>query len=150
MAALSDLVAGTAAFDIADTTEFVEGAVIGLDPRLVRRLRAGEFAHQAHLDLHGLTAEEARPVVDRFLTEAFRRGYRCVLLIHGRGLNSKDHVPVLKKRVAAWLARGAAARIVLAFTTARQHDGGTGALYVLLRRQREAKQPIRVTEGAKW
>src|SRR5439155_176890 len=69
LALLSDLVAGSACFDVADTREYVEGAIVGLDPRLVRRLRRGDFAWQAHLDLHGMTAEAARPAVDRFLLE---------------------------------------------------------------------------------
>jgi len=59
LAALCDLVEGTAPFDISDSDEHVEGAIVGLDPRLLRRLRKGEFAYQAHLDLHGLTSEEA-------------------------------------------------------------------------------------------
>ena len=77
-----------------------------------------------------------------------RDGYRCVLVVHGRGLNSKDQIPVLKEHMKSWLARGRTGRHVLAFTSARQHDGGAGALYVLLRRDRKAR-PIRVTEGAK-
>jgi len=149
LAELSDLVTGIGPFDITNTAEYLEGAVIGLDPRLVRRLRAGEFAYQRHLDLHGLTAEEARRAVDDFLANAYRRGQRCVLIIHGRGLNSEGHNPVLKKRLAGWLAHGAHARLVLAFTSARACDGGAGALYVLLRRQRQPKKPMRVTEGSK-
>ena len=145
---LSDLIAGSARFDIADTREYVEGAIVGLDPRLVRRLRRGDFSWQSHVDLHGLTAEEARPVVDRFLTDSVRAGLRCVLIVHGRGLNSKDQTPVLKERLKSWLARGRPARVVLAFTTARPCDGGAGALYVLLRRDR-TRRPIEVTEGAK-
>jgi DNA-nicking Smr family endonuclease len=148
MAALSDLVAGAGRFDISDTREYVEGAVVGLDPRLLRRLRRGDFAWQAHLDLHGMTGDQARVAVDRFLVEAVRATHRCVLIIHGRGLNSKDQTPVLKERLKSWLARGRAAHVVLAFTTARPCDGGAGALYVLLRRDRR-RRPIRVIEGAK-
>lgn len=151
LAELSDLVTGAGSFDIADTVEFVEGAVTGLDRRLVRRLRGGDFAYQSHLDLHGMTADAARTAIDQFLTRAVRQGQRCVLIIHGRGLNSKDQIPVLKHRVAGWLSRGAWARLVLAFTSARACDGGAGALYVLLRRQRRGgKPPITVTHGAKW
>lgn len=150
LAELCDLVTGTAPFDLTDSDEYVEGAMVGLDPRLLRRLRAGEFAYQAHLDLHGMTSDEARGEVDTFLTRAYRNGKRCVLIIHGRGRNSKDQVPVLKSRLTTWLARGQSARRILAFTSARACDGGTGAVYVLLRRQRHIKRPIRVTEGAKW
>jgi DNA-nicking Smr family endonuclease len=148
LAALSDLVSGEGDFDISETREYVEGHVIGLDPRLVRRLRRGDFAWQAHLDLHGLTATAARAAVERFVLGSVRDGHRCVLLVHGRGLNSKDQVPVLKERMKAWLARGTIGRHVLAFTSARPCDGAAGALYVLLRRDRR-RRPIRVTEGAK-
>ena len=148
LAVLSDLVRGEARFDVSDTREYVEGAIVGLDPRVLRRLRRGDFAWQAHLDLHGMSGEVARREVDAFLQRAVRGGHRCVLIVHGRGHNSKDQTPVLKERLKSWLARGAAARIVLAFTTARPCDGGAGALYVLLRRDRR-RRPIRVTEGAK-
>lgn len=148
LAALSDLVAGATQFDVTDTREYIEGVVVGLDPRLIRRLRRGDFAWQAHVDLHGRTAAEAREDVDRFILDSFRAGWRCVLIVHGRGLNSKDHTPVLKERLKSWLAHGRISKVVLAFATARPCDGGAGALYVLLRRERRAR-PIRVTEGAK-
>jgi len=148
LAELSDLVTGAARFDITDTREYVEGVVVGLDPRLIRRLRRGDFAWQAHVDLHGLTAAEAREAVERFIAESFRAGRRCILIVHGRGLNSKDQTPVLKERLKSWLAHGRIARVVLAFASARACDGGAGALYVLLRRERRTR-PIRVTEGAK-
>jgi DNA-nicking Smr family endonuclease len=149
LAELADLVSGAGALDLADTDEYIEGRVAGLDPRVVRRLRRGDFAYQAHLDLHHLTVEEARAEVDRFLAAAYRKGQRCVLIIHGRGHNSKDQIPVLKERLMVWLGRGTLARYVLAFTTARACDGGAGAIYVLLRRRRRGKAPFVVTEGAK-
>jgi DNA-nicking Smr family endonuclease len=148
LALLSDLVEGGAHFDVSDTREYVEGAIVGLDPRVLRRLRRGDYAWQAHIDLHGMTAEEARGAVDRFLAASVTAGHRCVLIVHGRGHNSKDQTPVLKERLKVWLARGRAARIVLAFTTARPCDGGGGALYVLLRRDRTRRR-IQVIEGAK-
>ena len=150
LAELCDLVTGAAPFDITDSDEHVEGAMVGLDPRLLRRLRAGEFAYQAHIDLHGMTVEEARPVVEQFLSRSYQSGKRCVLIVHGRGRNSKDQIPVLKSRLITWLARGQSTRLILAFTSARACDGGAGAVYVLLRRRREARRPIRVVAGAKW
>ena len=63
-----------------------------------------------------------------------RAGHRCVLLVHGRGLHSKDNIPILKQAVRSWLERGQIARAVLAFASARPCDGGVGAVYVLLRR----------------
>jgi DNA-nicking Smr family endonuclease len=148
-AVLSDLVTGNGDFDISDSTEYVEGAVVGLDPRLLRRLRRGEFAYQAMIDLHGMSAAVARGAVERFITNAITAGHREVLIVHGRGHNSKVHVPVLKERLKSWLARGRIGRSVLAFTSARPADGGAGALYILLRRRRGAKEPIRVYAGAK-
>ncbi len=132
--ALEALVSGEAPFHVAETTEFIEGAVDGVDRRTRLRLRRGELSVQAHLDLHGQTREEARASVERFLREQRQRGHRCVLIVHGRGLNSKDQIPVLKEQLSRWLARGALARSVLAFCTARPCDGGGGAIYVLLRR----------------
>jgi DNA-nicking Smr family endonuclease len=150
LALLSELVEGSGQFDITNSTEFLEGCAVGVDHRLLRRLRAGEFAYQSHLDLHGKTVKEAKEAVSAFLTAAYQRGQRCVLIIHGRGLNSEGHSPVLKRHLTDWLARGHWARIVLAFTSARPCDGGLGALYVLLRKRRRKKEFIRVTQGANW
>ena len=134
MAVLSDLIHGDGLFDIADTDEYIEGLAPGIDRRLLRRLRRGEYAVQGHVDLHGLRKDEAHLAVDRFLEKARAEGKRCVLIVHGRGLNSKDQIPVLKERLRVWLTRGRIARGVLAFSTARPADGGAGAVYVLLRR----------------
>ncbi len=132
--ALEALVSGEAPFDLADSDEFIEGRVPGLDPGIVRRLRRGEFAVQGHIDLHGMTREEAKGAVDAFLRQARRAGKRCVLLVHGRGIHSKDQVPILKDALRTWLATARFGRHVLAFATARPVDGGAGAIYVLLRR----------------
>lgn len=148
LAELCDLVTGNAPFDISDSDEFVEGGIVGVDPQLLGRLRRGEFSYQAHIDLHGLTRDEARADVEAFVRSAYQTGKRCVLIIHGRGLNSKDNVPVLKSALSGWLTRGALGHLVLAFSTARPCDGGAGALYVLLRR-RPKKSPFVVTNGAR-
>jgi DNA-nicking Smr family endonuclease len=133
-AELADLVDGAGPFDISATDEYVEALGPGIDRRLLRQLKAGDYALQAHLDLHGLNSEEARVEVDTFLTKARADGRRCVLIIHGRGHNSKDGVAVLKERLQVWLTRGRIGRGVLAFCTARPVDGGAGAVYVLLRK----------------
>lgn len=149
LAELSDLASGKKGFDITDTDEYIEGAIVGLDPRLVRKLRQGNFPRQAHLDLHGMTTEVAQAEMERFLTSTARAGLRCILIVHGRGRNSVGQIPVLKDRLKLWLSRGRLAKLVLAFATARPHDGGPGALYVLLRRTRKGKEPILVLEGAR-
>ncbi len=134
MAELADLCDGEGAFDISNSDEYIEGVGPGIDKRLLRRLRNGDYAVQAHVDLHGLTRDEAKTRVIRFVDESRRAGRRCILIVHGRGLHSKDQIPVLKEAVRTWLERGPVARAVLAFATAKPHDGGAGAVYVLLRR----------------
>jgi len=134
MARLADLVAGSVHFDVSDTVEHVEGLARGVDRRLLRRLRRGDFSVQAHLDLHGLGLKDARVEVELFLKSSRAQGRRCVLIVHGRGLGSKDQQPVLKPALVGWLTRRGVGKSVLAFCTARPSDGGAGALYVLLRR----------------
>jgi DNA-nicking Smr family endonuclease len=134
-AQLVDLVSGEGHFDIQYTDEYMEGAVVGADPKLLPKLRRGDFSIQAHLDLHGTTAEEARRALESFILSSAMQGVRCVLIIHGRGLNSRDQIPIIKHRMSSWLKRGRLKRLVLAFATARSCDGGAGALYVLLRKR---------------
>lgn len=134
LAQLSEMVAGQGDFDVADTEEYIEGAAPGIDRNLLRTLRRGDFAVQGRLDLHGMSQVEARDAVERFLSESRRMRKRCVLVVHGRGLNSKDSIPVLKQQVKAWLSQKRIGQMVLAFATARPQDGGAGAVYVLLRR----------------
>jgi len=136
MAHLSDLVSGAAEMDITFSDEYIEGCVRGFDRKLMQRLKQGFFPVQDHVDLHGCTRQEAQLRVTEFLLKSHRLGLRCVLVVHGRGLNSEDHIPVLKERLPIWLNRGPVKKIVLAFSTARAYDGGTGAIYVLLRRPR--------------
>jgi DNA-nicking Smr family endonuclease len=131
---LRALVSGDSPFDLADSDEFVEGWVEGLDHKIVARLRRGEFAVQGHVDLHGLKRDEAKREVEEFLRRSRLGGKRCVIVVHGRGLHSTDNVPVLKDAVRGWLATNRFSRHVLAFATAKPVDGGAGALYVLLRK----------------
>ncbi len=100
-----------------------------IQPQVMRRLRRGEYRVQRELDLHGLTQAEARQVLREFLADALERQVRCVRIIHGKGLRSGHRGPVLKGTVSAVLKRTGA---VLAYVSARQVDGGTGAVYVLL------------------
>ena len=134
LAELADLVEGRAYFDITNSDEFIEGIAHGLDRRLLRKLRRGRFSVQSHIDLHGRTRQEAREILPRFIADCRQKQQRCVLIVHGRGLNSKDQIPVLKESLKVWLTRGSISRSVLAFCTARPSDGGAGAVYVLLRK----------------
>jgi DNA-nicking Smr family endonuclease len=147
LAQLSDLVAGHGRFELNETDEYVEGARLGLDPRLVTRLRRGEFAVQAHIDLHGMIQSDAKAALEQFIVDAVRNGLRAVLVVHGRGLRSPGGTPVLKHAAAQWLSHGLMGGYVLAFATARPADGGAGAMYVLLRRERR-RAPFDVLHGA--
>ena len=140
MAHLSDLVSGAAEIDITFTDEYIQGSVPGFSPKLMQRLKRGRFPIQDYVDLHGLTKEEAEIKVRDFLIRSQGQGLRCVLVVHGRGLNSENHIPVLKERLPLWLSRGPVRKIVLAFATARPYDGGTGAIYILLRTRRFYRQ----------
>lgn len=105
----------------------------GLQHGLLRKLRRGQFSIEAELDLHGMTTPEAHQGVATFLGSAIDAGKRVVRIIHGKGHGSFNKQPVLKGKVAHWLQRRDE---VLAFCSARPVDGGTGAIYVLLRRRR--------------
>ncbi len=97
--------------------------------RTMRKLARGNFAVQDEMDLHGMTVAEAEAALQNFITDACLRGFTCVRIVHGKGLGSGERGPVLKRKVARLLRRWTQ---VLAFVSARQVDGGTGAVYVLL------------------
>lgn len=134
MQALRDLVEGEAPLSIQETDEAIEGVVEGFSPRIMAKLRQGEFSVQDHLDLHGYTREEARGKVEAFLLDSIAQGKRCVLIIHGRGHGSKDRIPVLKNALKSWFTRRALSKKILAFSSAQTFDGGAGAVYVLLKK----------------
>lgn len=100
---------------------------IGVD--VVRKLRRGVWAIQNQLDLHGMRTDEARETLSHFLRDAQIKGWRCVRVVHGKGLGSPGRQPVLKDKVKRWLVQSDR---VLAFVQARGDEGGAGALVVLL------------------
>ena len=97
--------------------------------RTMRKLARGRYAVQAEIDLHGMTVAEAKPRLADFIDHCAKQGLPCVRVVPGKGLGSGQRGPVLKNSVNAWLRKW---DTVLAFVSARQVDGGTGALYVLL------------------
>ncbi|HEX5515043.1 MAG TPA: Smr/MutS family protein [Gammaproteobacteria bacterium] len=107
----------------------------GLQRRILRRLRRGHYSLAAELDLHGMTVRVAQLALQEFLLNCRRRDYRCVRIIHGKGRRSSNQGPVLKGKVDRWLRQR---EDVLAFCSAQPTDGGTGAVYVLLRHDRSA------------
>ena len=122
-------------FEIRRHGERVEGLARGIDRQHLQRLRKGEWAIERRIDLHGLTAAEARRELASELQDSIAAGVRCVLVIHGRGLHSESG-PVLRDGVLTWLTAPPLAARVMAFASALPRDGGPGASYVLLRRTR--------------
>ncbi|MFQ5783669.1 MAG: Smr/MutS family protein [Alphaproteobacteria bacterium] len=111
------------------------GRASGLDKRTAQRLRRGQLAIEARLDLHGLTQAQARALLDSFLAKSQDRGRRCVLVITGKGRVSEEG-GVLRAMTPRWLNLPPNRARILAIETAQPKDGGAGALYVLLRRKR--------------
>ncbi|HRK39882.1 MAG TPA: Smr/MutS family protein [Burkholderiaceae bacterium] len=112
-----------------DTDETLSYRRPGISPEVVRKLRRGHWSLQGQIDLHGLRSDEARVALAQFLREAHKVGWRCVRVVHGKGLGSPGKTPVLKSKTQRWLVQK---NEVLAFVQARPSDGGAGALIVLL------------------
>jgi len=139
LARLEELVRFGEGCVVSDTAEYMEGIGYGVPPELARRLHGGVFSIQGHLDLHGHLVGEAKKAFEQFLQEAIEADKRAVLIIHGRGLSSRDG-PVLKAKVKEWLTCGPWRKWVIAFASARACDGGAGATYVLLRQRPVTKR----------
>lgn len=102
----------------------------GMSHQTLRRLRRAHWGLQDNLDLHGLTRDEARQALSIFLDACAQKRFRCVRVIHGKGLGSRNREPVLKNRIGNWLIQRAD---VLAFCQAKPEDGGGGAILILLK-----------------
>ena len=113
-----------------ETGEELSFARSGIGQQTLRKLRRGHWVVQDELDLHGLTTPEARALLVEFLNHCKRSGLRCVRIIHGKGLRSRNREPVLKQKVANWLMQR---EEILAYCQARRADGGGGAVVVLLK-----------------
>ncbi len=113
-----------------ETHDYLLFARPGVQKRVLYDLQRGRIDIGLELDLHGMSAEYARAILREFLADCAARRVRCARIIHGKGFGSAARQPVLKSRVNYWLRLRAD---VLAFCSATRRDGGTGAVYVLLR-----------------
>ena len=119
-------------FDVStllDTDDELSYRRSGIGTDVTQKLRKGHWSLQGQIDLHGLRSDEAREALGQFIRDAYKRGWRCVRVVHGKGLGSPGKTPVLKSKVQRWLVQK---NEVLAFVQARAADGGAGALVVLL------------------
>lgn len=130
LAELEGIISGKLKIRLADTQEFVEWVNPKYNRELIKELHRGKFSVQDSIDLHGLVLDEAENALRSFLAEAKLRGYRCIKIVHGRGLRSPNG-PVLKNAVVTFLS-SCYRKHVIGFSSARRNDGGLGAIYVLL------------------
>ena len=120
--------------------ELTHGRAAGVDKRTVDRLRRGQIAIEAEIDLHGHTQDEAHRALQSFVSGQAGAGRRCVRVVTGKG-SFREGGGILKSAVPRWLNESPLREQVLAFSHARRDDGGEGALYVLLRRKRPKPGP---------
>lgn len=134
LAELSNITEGLQPIHLPDTQEYVEWIHPAFRDDIIRSLHEGRFSVQACFDLHGCTVPEAEEELDDFITDSLKKGFSCVKIIHGRGLRSVKGDARLKHAVVKRLS-GHFRKDIIAYVTARQCDGGLGALYVLLRKK---------------
>ena len=118
----------------------------GIQNGVFRKFRLGQYEIDARLDLHKLSVEEARREVFRFLKECSEYELRTAIILHGKGDRNPDKIAILKSHIAVWLPQ---IDEVLAFHSAQRHHGGTGAVYILLKKGSKAKQLNREVHGMK-
>lgn len=147
---LSGLISGKVEFEIEYCEDYMFGFVQGIDSKLFQKLKAGAFSYENYVDLHGQNADQAYDSLHFFIRESYLQGNRCVLVVTGKGRNSPGGQSILKREVFDWLAREPFRRVVLAFCTAQPKDGGAGALYVLLRKQKKNGGKIQWDKGQNW
>ena len=111
------------------------GTVAGMDKRQAQRLKKGRLPIEGRLDLHSMTQAQAHRALDHFLAEAIAQDKRCVLVITGKG-RGREGGGILHSQVPQWLNEPSLRARIVSFSFAQPKDGGTGALYVLLKRKR--------------
>ncbi len=139
---LHDFEEGKLEFSLTSNEEHVQCNILGLDILTLGKLQNRHYNPEASIDLHGLKAHEAFHTLIPFFKNAYYRDMRCVLIVTGKGLNSFDNKPLLRTKVSEWLIDAPFKYITLAFCTAKKEDGGSGALYVLLRKRRKNSPEI--------
>jgi DNA-nicking Smr family endonuclease len=103
----------------------------GVQQQIMRKLRRGQYAIESELDLHGMTVSVAKKELKDFLAYCQSTNRRCIRIIHGKGHGSVDKIPVLKNKLNKWLQNYDS---ILAFCSAPTHDGGSGAIYALIKK----------------
>ncbi len=116
----------------------------GIQHGVFRKFRLGQYEIEARLDLHKLTIDQARVEVFRFIKECLEYELRTVIILHGKGDRNPEKIATLKSHIAVWLPQ---IDEVMAFHSAQRHHGGTGAVYIMLKKGDRAKQNNRERHG---
>ncbi len=128
---LEKIISGQQKINLPDTPEYIEWVHSDIRKDITQKLHQGHFSVQDFIDLHGLTVYEAETALSEFLKNAIKKRLCCVKVIHGRGLRSPKG-PVLKESLIKWL-HGKFSKWVIAYSTAKDRDGGLGATYIILK-----------------
>jgi DNA-nicking Smr family endonuclease len=128
---LRQIVNGKRRIRLSDTGEYIEWVSPNIRKDIAQRLHQGHFSVQDFIDLHGMTVSEAEEAFSKFFKNAVRKHLFCIKVIHGRGLRS-SRGPVLKEALKKWL-HGTFRKWILAYSTAKDSDGGLGATYIILK-----------------
>lgn len=128
---LRQIVKGKKRIRLSDTGEYIEWVHPDIPKNLAEKLHHGHFSVQDYIDMHGMTLDEAKVAFSRFFKDALKRRLFCIKVIHGRGLRSPKGA-VLKEALQKWL-RGSFRKWILAYSSARDCDGGLGATYIILK-----------------
>lgn len=111
--------------------EFLYWAATGIQDSQMRRLKAGQINFEGSIDLHGMTVNQSRELIWEFIAEAAKRQIRCIRVTHGKALRKDKSKPIIKSYVNTWLRQHPQ---VLGFSSCLAKHGGTGAVYILLKR----------------
>ena len=130
--------------EILKSNDVLEYKQDGIQYGVYKKLRMGRYPVEARLDLHRMTVEEARREVFRFINDCMKYDLRTVIILHGKGDRNPDKKALLKSHLAKWLPD---MDDVMAFHSAQKHHGGTGAVYVLLRKSENDRQANRERHG---
>lgn len=128
---LKQIIDGRKKITLSDTAEYIEWVRPRIRKDVARKLHAGSFSVQDYIDLHGMNLIEAEEALEFFLNDAAKKRLFCVKVIHGRGLRS-PRGPVLKEAMVRWL-HTSFSKWILAYSTAKDCDGGLGATYIILK-----------------
>lgn len=130
--------------EILKSNDVLEYKQDGIQHGVYKKLRMGRYPVEARLDLHRMTVDEARKEVFRFINDCMQYDLRTVIILHGKGDRNPDKKALLKSYLAKWLPE---MDDVMAFHSAQKHHGGTGAVYVLLRKSENDRQANRERHG---